>query len=157
MAYSPYILPGLSIKVSSGLFLPTCHSLEARSWLGWSSDTHFIHRVHYLSLFFFGLTMWHTGSQFPSQGSNPCPVQWKRGVLTTVPPEKSQRLITKIKNFCSEKGSWPCKNISHKLGNFFINIHLTSSIWILLNTKMDKQQGPTVQHRELYSISCNKP
>ena len=22
---------------------------------------------------------------------------------------------------------------------------------------MDKQQGPTVQHRELYSISCNKP
>ena len=23
--------------------------------------------------------------------------------------------------------------------------------------KIDKQQGPTVQHRELYSISCNKP
>ena len=23
--------------------------------------------------------------------------------------------------------------------------------------KMDKQQGPTVQHRELQSISCNKP
>ena len=22
---------------------------------------------------------------------------------------------------------------------------------------MDKQQGPTVQHRELYSVSCNKP
>ena len=22
---------------------------------------------------------------------------------------------------------------------------------------MDKQQGPTVEHRELYSISCNKP
>ena len=22
--------------------------------------------------------------------------------------------------------------------------------------KPDKQQGPTVQHRELYSISCNK-
>ena len=22
---------------------------------------------------------------------------------------------------------------------------------------MDKQQGPTVQHRELYSISCDKP
>ena len=22
--------------------------------------------------------------------------------------------------------------------------------------RMDKQQGPTVQHRELYSISCNK-
>ena len=23
--------------------------------------------------------------------------------------------------------------------------------------RMDKQQGPTVQHRELYSVSCNKP
>ena len=23
--------------------------------------------------------------------------------------------------------------------------------------KMDGQQGPTVQHRELYSISCDKP
>ena len=23
--------------------------------------------------------------------------------------------------------------------------------------KMDKQQGPAVQHRELYSISCDKP
>ena len=23
--------------------------------------------------------------------------------------------------------------------------------------KIGKQQGPTVQHRELYSVSCNKP
>ena len=23
--------------------------------------------------------------------------------------------------------------------------------------KMDKQQGPTVQHREPYSVSCDKP
>ena len=23
--------------------------------------------------------------------------------------------------------------------------------------RMDQQQGPTVQHRELYSISCDKP
>ena len=23
--------------------------------------------------------------------------------------------------------------------------------------RMDKQQGPTVQHRELYSVFCNKP
>ena len=23
--------------------------------------------------------------------------------------------------------------------------------------RMDKQQGPTVQHKELYSISCDKP
>ena len=23
--------------------------------------------------------------------------------------------------------------------------------------RMDKQQGPTVQHKELYSVSCDKP
>ena len=27
--------------------------------------------------------------QFPNQGSNPCPLQWKCGVLTTGPPGKS--------------------------------------------------------------------
>ena len=26
-----------------------------------------------------------------------------------------------------------------------------------IQTTIDKQQGSTVQHRELYSISCNKP
>ena len=29
------------------------------------------------------------GFLFPNQGSNPCPLQWKCGVLTTVLPEKS--------------------------------------------------------------------
>ena len=30
--------------------------------------------------------------------------------------------------------------------------------WVkTLGDKMDKQQGPTVQHRELYSISRDKP
>ena len=33
---------------------------------------------------------------------------------------------------------------------FGINIHKTIY-------KIDRQQGPTVQHRELYSISCDKP
>ena len=41
-----------------------------------------------LSLFFF-LAAWHVGSYFPNQGSNPCPLQWKYGVLTTGPPGKS--------------------------------------------------------------------
>ena len=39
--------------------------------------------------FFFGCTTRHAGSQFPNQGSNPSPLQWKRGVLTTGPPGKS--------------------------------------------------------------------
>ena len=33
----------------------------------------------------------HVGPQFPNQGSNPCPLQWKCGVLTTGRPGKSRR------------------------------------------------------------------
>ena len=40
-------------------------------------------------LFFFGHAMQHVGSYFPNQGSNLCPLQWKRGVLTTELPGKS--------------------------------------------------------------------
>ena len=35
---------------------------------------------------FFGHSMWHVGSQFPDQGSNPHSLCWKHGVLTTGPP-----------------------------------------------------------------------
>ena len=31
----------------------------------------------------------HVGSWFPNQGSNPCPMHWEHGVLTTGPPGKS--------------------------------------------------------------------
>ena len=31
------------------------------------------------------------------------------------------------------------------------------SRWQTIIHRMDKQQGPTVWHRELYSISCDKP
>ena len=33
--------------------------------------------------------MWPMRSEFPSQRLNPCLLQWKLGVLTTGPPEKS--------------------------------------------------------------------
>ena len=33
----------------------------------------------------FGCTMQHAVSSFPKQGSNPGPLQWKHGVLTTGP------------------------------------------------------------------------
>ena len=39
--------------------------------------------------FFFGCAAQLAGSQFPHQGSNPCPLQWKHGVLTTGPPGNS--------------------------------------------------------------------
>ena len=36
--------------------------------------------------FSFGHIMWHVGSYFPNQGSNPHPVLWKHRVLTIGPP-----------------------------------------------------------------------
>ena len=43
-------------------------------------------------LFIFGHIIWHARSQF--QESNPGPLQWKCGVLTTGPPGKSNDLHT---------------------------------------------------------------
>ena len=47
-------------------------------------------RVFFLSclreLFLFGHNMRLAGSFFPDHGLNPCPLQWKHGVLTTGPP-----------------------------------------------------------------------
>ena len=45
--------------------------------------------------FVFGHGMWHGGSQFPDQGSNPCPLQWKYRVLTTGLPGDPQCLEQK--------------------------------------------------------------
>ena len=48
---------------------------------------------HILFLFLFGCTAWHAGSWFPDQGLNPCPLQWKWGVLITGPPGKSLNIL----------------------------------------------------------------
>ena len=42
---------------------------------------------------FFGCTVWHMGSWSPNQGSNLCPLQWKRRIFTTRPPGKSSEHI----------------------------------------------------------------
>ena len=39
--------------------------------------------------FFFFFWLCHLGTLFPNQGSNPCPLHWKHGVLTTGLPGKS--------------------------------------------------------------------
>ena len=44
---------------------------------------------HLLLYFLFGHAMWHARSYFLDKGSNPCPLQWKHGVLTTKPPGNS--------------------------------------------------------------------
>ena len=40
--------------------------------------------------------MWYAGSQFPDQGLNLCPLQWKRRVLTTGPPGKSREELQEV-------------------------------------------------------------
>ena len=47
--------------------------------------------ILFYCIFWLCHTIRHVGSQFPDQGSNPCPLQWKGGVLTTGPPGKSRR------------------------------------------------------------------
>ena len=46
--------------------------------------------------FFFFLCHVACGSQFPDQEWNPCPLQWKRGVLTTGPPGKSLSIFYSV-------------------------------------------------------------
>ena len=41
------------------------------------------------------LAVWHVGFQFPEQGSDSCPLQYKHGVPTTGPPGKFPRKYTK--------------------------------------------------------------
>ena len=59
---------------------------------------------------FFDHTMWHVGSQFPNQGSNPSPLHWKCRVLTTRPPGKSRTDLLECFKFChlwiSEDAHW---------------------------------------------------
>ena len=51
----------------------------------------------YLLVLFWPLCMtWHVGPSFPNQGLNPCPLQWKFGLLTTGPPGKSLSTIFTI-------------------------------------------------------------
>ena len=47
----------------------------------------------------------HVGSQFPNQGSNLCPLQWKRGVLTTGPPGKSSAALQWLRGQRESPGS----------------------------------------------------
>ena len=50
----------------------------------------------WLFLFCFDHAAWLAGSQFPDQGSNLGPLQWKRGVLITGPPGNSLSWLLEI-------------------------------------------------------------
>lgn len=50
----------------------------------------------YLFIYLFGHAEQHVGSQFPHQGTNPSPPNWKHGVIITGPPGKILPNITVI-------------------------------------------------------------
>ena len=52
--------------------------------------------VKHFFFFFFGCASRHAGSQFPDQGSNLCPLQWKHRVLTTGLPGNSRTHFQKF-------------------------------------------------------------
>ena len=78
----------------------------------------------------FCLTIQHVGFQFPSQGSNPCSLHLKQGVLTTGLPEKSPKrfhfLMTVLKT--AYRRSSPPSQPHLSFADFLIKIFL---MWII--------------------------
>ena len=78
----PSLTPSLQPLMRSSSLLGTCKSSSLPlSWYSCEAALHskllFIYLLTYLLN---GRTVWHAGSLFPDQGSNPCPLHWKRGV-----------------------------------------------------------------------------
>ena len=80
------------MKDLSLCFLLLLSPLEAHGCLGLCSVDHMgstpITSLFLKFIYLFMATPRST-QNFPNQGSNPCPLHWKRGVLTTGPPGKS--------------------------------------------------------------------
>ena len=58
-----------------------------------------IHKCLKTSLF--GYVIWHPVSQFPDQGSDFRPLQWKHSILTTEPPGNSQNTLVLRELMCN--------------------------------------------------------
>ena len=88
--------------ISCPSFLPFTFKILPLEPLGWAPcGSCLIHPFppHFFCtppplFFFFGYSAQHTGSWFPHQDSNPCPLQWKHSVLTTGSPDKSPSFLT---------------------------------------------------------------
>ena len=87
--------------------------------------------LFFVCLFIFGSTvhgMWHAGSYFSDQGSNPCPLQWKNGVLTTGRPRKPQ-IITVLQIERAQRGQWLAEGQLHKLDQDKARIYFQASLF----------------------------
>lgn len=72
--------------------------------------------------FFFGLTAWLVGSQFPDRGSKPKPRHWKPGILTTGLPGNSWTHFFKTKKYFLKWKSSYC-TILYKLQAYSRGFH----------------------------------
>ena len=74
--------------VVASCFLPNtqpCFSAQSYRWL-----LFFVYSFNsFVPYFFFLLWLSHVACGLHDQGSNPCPLHWKPGLLTTGPPGKS--------------------------------------------------------------------
>ena len=88
-------------------------------------------RYYWLCFFWGGVGQhcaWHAacGSYFSDQGSNPCPLQQKNGVLTTGRPGKPQ-IITVLQTERAQRGQWLAEGQVHKLDHYKARIYLQAS------------------------------
>ena len=60
-----------------------------------SQNSFYFFVFFFQKIFIYLLGTWHVESEFHNQGSNPCPLHWELGVLTTGPPGKSPGNILK--------------------------------------------------------------
>ena len=75
-------------------------------WVSCCLSPHNLESIVFWFSFFkksFGCTLGQVGSDFPDHGSNPCPLCWKRRVLTTGLPGKSQESIA-LENQTARQG-----------------------------------------------------
>ena len=94
------IIYALDVFISCPSFLPFTFKILPMEPLGWAPcgsslipfPSTFLLSPHRPTFFPFGYAARHTGSWFPHQDLNPCPLQWKHSVLTTGSPDKSSFL-----------------------------------------------------------------
>ena len=78
-----------------------------------------------------------------------CPYMWNLKQDTNEPIYETE---TKSE---TQRIDWCCKERCGVREGRSGSLELADANWYL--QRMNKQQGPSVQHRELYSVSCDNP
>ena len=114
-------------------------------WLGrsmsfWGAYGSLVIVYVFFFFFFFGYATRHAGSQFPDQGSNPRPLQWKRGVLTTGLPGKSLQSMS-----CHECSFYSSLS---RICTSYEHFYLATSICYISQKKIFLKSSPDISDME---------